>query len=89
MNIRTFIYTITFITLFPILAHAGSAQSHAPIGVMGDHIHKKGEWMTSYRYMHMDMPDNYTGTTKQSISDVTNDFMVAPVQMTKLCIGEC
>lgn len=30
-------------------------SSHAPIGVMGDHMHKKGEWMASYRNMHMDM----------------------------------
>ena len=31
------------------------ADSHAPIGVMGEHMHKKGEWMLSYRYMYMDM----------------------------------
>ena len=30
------------------------ANSHAPIGVMADHMHKKGEWMLSYRWMHMD-----------------------------------
>lgn len=32
-----------------------NAFDHAPIGVMGDHRHKKGEWMISYRLMHMDM----------------------------------
>lgn len=42
-------------------------QSHAPIGVMGDHMHKAGEWMMSYRYMTMDMSDNLQGT--DSISD--------------------
>jgi hypothetical protein len=31
------------------------ADSHGPTGVMGDHMHKKGGFMTSYRYMHMDM----------------------------------
>ena len=36
-------------------------DSHAPIGVMGDHLHKKGEWMVSYRYMRMDMEDNIQG----------------------------
>ncbi|MBX2857764.1 MAG: transporter, partial [Cellvibrionaceae bacterium] len=34
------------------------AQSHAPIGVMGDHIHKKGEFMFSYRFMQMGMEAN-------------------------------
>lgn len=29
--------------------------SDAPTGVMGDHLHAKGSWMLSYRYMHMDM----------------------------------
>ena len=30
-------------------------DGHAPIGVMGEHTHKAGEWMFSYRYMHMSM----------------------------------
>lgn len=30
-------------------------DSHAPIGVMGDHLMEKGEWMTSYRFMNMHM----------------------------------
>lgn len=25
-------------------------DDHAPIGVMGDHLHKQGEWMISYKY---------------------------------------
>lgn len=37
------------------------ADSHAPIGVMGDHRHAKGEWMISYRFMHMDMDGNLQG----------------------------
>ena len=38
-------------------AHWTSARpdGHAPIGVMGDHQHKKGDWMASYRYMYMEM----------------------------------
>lgn len=31
---------------------------HAPAGVMADHIHKTGEWMTSYRYINMLMQGN-------------------------------
>ncbi len=38
------------------------ASSHAPIGVMGDHMHKKGEWMLSYRAMHMDMAGSQKGS---------------------------
>ena len=30
-------------------------DGHAPIGVMGEHRHKKGDWMASYRYMSMEM----------------------------------
>lgn len=38
------------------------ADGHAPIGVMGDHLHKTGEVMLSYRFMHMDM-GGYGGET--------------------------
>ena len=40
-----------------------SAHKHAPLGVMGDHMHNKGEFMLSYRYMHMDMQGNRSGTS--------------------------
>lgn len=29
------------------------ADGHAPISIMGDHTHNKGEFMVSYRYMPM------------------------------------
>lgn len=35
--------------------HGIDSLDRAPIGVMGDHRHKKGEWMISYRLMHMAM----------------------------------
>ncbi|WP_120500344.1 transporter [Roseovarius sp. EL26] len=44
-----------------------NANGHAPIGVMGDHLHKQGEFMVSYRFMRMDMQGNRQGTN--SISD--------------------
>ena len=37
-------------------------DSHAPIAVMGDHIHKQGELMLSYRFMHMSMQGNRNGS---------------------------
>ncbi|MEZ5462487.1 hypothetical protein [Dokdonella sp.] len=46
------------------------ADSHAPIGVMGDHLHRAGEWMISYRYMHMDMQGNRTGTDDISPDEI-------------------
>ncbi len=50
------------------------ADGHAPIGVMGDHMHKKGEWMASYRFQHMSMEGNRIGT-----NEVTPEFIVTNV----------
>ena len=48
----------------PVLAEGVTrADSHAPIGVMGDHMHKQGEWMLSYRFMTMNMEGNLKGST--------------------------
>jgi len=57
-------------------------DSHAPIGVMGDHTHEQGEFMLSYRYMYMDMDGNRSGTESLSTAEVLQDFMVTPVRMT-------
>ena len=60
------------------------ADAYAPIGVMGDHLlHKKGEWMLSYRYMHMDMDGSRIGTNNVSTSQilqVPNRFADPPNQ---------
>jgi hypothetical protein len=45
-------------------------DSHAPIGVMGEHIHSEGEIMVSYRYMLMEMDGSLVGT--DDISDQKN-----------------
>lgn len=45
-------------------------DSHAPIGVMGDHMHKKGELMFSYRFMHMAMQGNRVGTSGISAQEI-------------------
>ena len=65
MNIfKIFLYFfLIFIASFSAIAKEIStstvrADSHAPISVMCDHYHKKGEIMWSYRYMLMDM-DGY------------------------------
>lgn len=59
------------------------ASDHAPIGVMADHRHKKGEWMTSYRFMHMDMSGNRNGTDgispEEIVTTVSNPFANPPM----------
>jgi len=48
----------------PLVAGEGRkslADKHAPAGIMGDHLHEKGEWMVEYRFMHMGMEDNRIG----------------------------
>jgi hypothetical protein len=59
-------------------------DDHAPIGVMGDHTHQRGEWMFSYRYMVMDMAGNGRGTdsvSRQTIATtVPNRFFGRPMQ---------
>ena len=47
-----------------------SADDHAPIGVMGDHVHSKGEWMVSYRLMRMHMEDNRNDTNSLSPEEI-------------------
>lgn len=46
------------------------ADAHAPIGVVGDHMHKQGEWMLSYRFMHMDMDGSLIGTNNVSPNQI-------------------
>jgi len=61
-----------------------NAAGHAPIGVMGDHMHKKGEWMFSYRFMRMQMEGNRTGNNDVSpttiATTVPNRFFGRPMQ---------
>jgi len=73
----------------PVAAHENDATAphaldHAPIGVMGDHRHKKGEWMLSYRYMNMEMDGSSNGTNSLSpetiATTVPNRFFGMPGQ---------
>ena len=64
---------------------------HGPISVMGDHTHKKGEYMFSYRIMKMKMNSIYNGNKSMSIdsvmsspngaSDNSGTYMNAPKSM--------
>jgi len=70
---------------FSVGSHgAHRADGHAPIGVMGDHMHAKGEWMLSYRYMHMEMKNSRDGTSsispEETVTTVANPFFGSPMQ---------
>lgn len=61
---------------------ASRPDGHAPISVMGDHVHHKGEWMASYRFMFMNMEDMLDGSSDISTANVhTKGYMVSPLQM--------
>ncbi len=57
-------------------------DSHAPIGVMGDHSHRTGEWMLSYRFMTMSMDGNRDQKQRITQEDVLVTYPVAPKSMT-------
>ena len=81
--INILIVLLLLLTLNATYADTPSARpdSHAPIGVMGDHGHKTGEVMLSYRFMIMDMQGLQSGTTSLETPDVLKDFMITPTQM--------
>jgi len=64
---------------------AARPDAHAPIGVMGDHVHHAGGWMVSYRYMRMRMDGNRDRTESVSRRDILNPppdtFQVTPTDM--------
>ncbi len=63
---------------------AARADAHAPIAVMGDHMHSAGEWMISYRFAAMSMSGNlYRGNSASSdwiAENVPNTFFGMPGQ---------
>ncbi len=57
-------------------------DGHAPIGVMGDHLHEAGELMLSYRFSHMDMKRNRDGRDRLSSAEVlAQGFAATPTDM--------
>lgn len=64
--------------------HGHTGHTQAPAGVMGSHLHNKGEWMFSYRHMQMSMEDNRDGTNNLSAetiaTTVANRFFGTPGQ---------
>lgn len=57
-------------------------DGHAPIGVMGDHLHGAGGWMLSLRAMHMHMDGMRDGQTDLSPAEVfARGYAVSPLEM--------
>jgi len=66
------------------------SDSHAPIGVMADHMHKQREWMLSFRVMSMEMKGNRIGKDRVAsdfiVTNVPNRFFGMPMQSPTLRI---
>ncbi len=82
---------LAFASLLSIASSAAGAEGlppvsragdHAPIGVMGEHLHHKGEVMLSYRYARMRMDGNREGTRSLSPAQVLGmGYAVSPTDM--------
>lgn len=61
--------------------HHHTPGAYAPIGVMGDHLHHKGGFMVSLRYMDMNMEGNLQESEEIEDMSVFQNYMVAPQSM--------
>ena len=89
-NFQSILLAFLILTTFSS-AHEGPwtvsrPDGHAPISVMGDHMHAMGEWMLSYRYMTMEMEELLDGSNDISASDANTTYgynkMMLPKSMT-------
>lgn len=89
---KTYLSAIAMMAMFALCAQettndtpekwtSGRPDGHAPISVMGDHVHGKGDWMFSYRYMYMNMEDLKSGSDNASVENALANYMVTPTQM--------
>lgn len=83
---RVLLALIIFSTLSFAHTHKG-AISHAPIGVMGDHTHKKGEFMMGARYMMMQKKDMLEGTDDIGDNDYTQTMKPREMNMSMVMLG--
>ena len=62
--------------------HGPRADSHAPISIMGEHMHKAGEFMISLRHMTMNMSGNVEGTDdisdEEIVTSIANNTTAMP-----------
>ena len=55
-------------------------DNYAPLGVMGDHVHRAGEMMFSYRSIEMAM-DGLQDGNAISIEDALDGYLMVPIKM--------
>jgi hypothetical protein len=73
---------LALFTYVPVRADdANQPDDHAPIGVMGDHLHKKGQWMAGYRYKHVRTSGYREGTDSVSLASVQKAYGEAAAEM--------
>ena len=89
MKLFTAITLISTLIFSSLSAHEGPwtaarPDGHAPISVMGDHMHEMGEWMVSYRYMSMNMDGVLKGSNTVAPTMMATGFMpnMLPTEMT-------
>lgn len=76
------LFLLTHLSSSTVLATDSTRpDSHAPLGVMGDHAHSSGEWMLSYRFMAMGMEGLRDGTNRVSTEAVLNKYVAVPLRM--------
>ncbi len=84
---KIFLPLVTLSALFAFDLFAASSydyqrsDSHAPIGVMRDHVHKKGEVMLSYRFSYMKMQGLRNNAGSVSDQSALTRRMVIPLDM--------
>jgi hypothetical protein len=71
----------SLITLTSYAALAGTPSSHAPIGVSGDHVHKKNEWMVGYKYRLSSASGFKNGNNTVPTSTVLSQYGEGAVEM--------
>ena len=87
--LRTLFLLLFLVGAAPLVAQSWTSDrpdGHAPIGVMADHTHSKGEVMVSYRYMLMPMNGSLVGTDQVADEAIVAPdglgFRVTPTEMT-------
>ncbi|WP_378184944.1 transporter [Aquimarina sp. W85] len=90
---KKYFYILAFATVSSVTAQKTQIDStwtssrpdgHAPISIMGDHTHNKGEFMFSYRFMLMNMEELNRGSQSVPYSNAilpNGNYMVTPTKM--------
>ena len=58
-----------------------AGNSQAPLGIMTDHIHNKGQFMLTYTFMNTAYQGNRIGNAKASDNEVYQKYMMSPETM--------